>query len=212
MKSTMWVVKLGGSLAASPALQGWLEVLAEAGGGRAIIVPGGGAFANQVRRAQRIWGFDDRTAHHMAILAMQQYGLMLTGLQGILGKASGLEGLQRLLKQGKVAVWLPSIEQLDKAAVPASWDVTSDSLAAWLAREMKAAHLVLVKSIPLDAPRKFVGSLWQEGLVDKAFADFIAEADFRTWLYSRDDFRRFQRALRGFSANASPIALTKPGP
>ena len=48
----MWVVKLGGSLAYASELPRWLSALAEGAGGRAIIVPGGGPFADQVRHAQ----------------------------------------------------------------------------------------------------------------------------------------------------------------
>ena len=47
-----------------------------------VIVPGGGAFADQVRLAQQHWQFDDKTAHSMAILAMQQMALLFKGLKG----------------------------------------------------------------------------------------------------------------------------------
>ena len=69
----MIVIKLGGSLAYSKTLIDCLNKIQQRYQGRAvIIVPGGGAFADQVRRAQQHWQFDDITAHHMAILAMQQ--------------------------------------------------------------------------------------------------------------------------------------------
>ena len=63
----MWVVKLGGSLAYSPELPHWLSALAHTD---AVIVPGGGPFADTVRDAQQIWRFDDATAHAMALLAI----------------------------------------------------------------------------------------------------------------------------------------------
>ena len=76
----MWVVKLGGSLARSEALRGWLAVLARAGRGRAVVVPGGGRYADAVRAEQQRWGFDDSTAHSMALLAMDQYGHQLAAI------------------------------------------------------------------------------------------------------------------------------------
>ena len=76
----MWVVKLGGSLQSFPGLRDWVRLIAEQGGGRVVLVPGGGQFADAVRAAQRTAGFDDRTAHGMALFAMEQYGLMLAAL------------------------------------------------------------------------------------------------------------------------------------
>ena len=75
----MWVVKLGGSLNSDPVLPQWLELLAELGGGRVIVVCGGGAFADEVRRAQAHWHFDDLPAHNMAVLAMAQTAYLPTG-------------------------------------------------------------------------------------------------------------------------------------
>ena len=46
----MWVVKLGGSLARDPRLTAWLRMLAEFGGGRVTVVPGGADFADAVRQ------------------------------------------------------------------------------------------------------------------------------------------------------------------
>ena len=45
----MWVVKIGGSLSHDPMLRKWLVELCEVGGGRVVIVPGGGDFADKVR-------------------------------------------------------------------------------------------------------------------------------------------------------------------
>ena len=73
----MWVVKLGGSLAHSPDLNSWLDVFSDPSGIKVVIVPGGGSYADEVRRSQKISGFDDDTAHRMAILAMDKFGLWL---------------------------------------------------------------------------------------------------------------------------------------
>ncbi|MDZ7736033.1 MAG: hypothetical protein U5P41_07960 [Gammaproteobacteria bacterium] len=65
------VIKLGGSLLDSPRLAEWLGILAEHGAGRAVIVPGGGRYADAVRAAQAGQGFDDTTAHRRAMESMQ---------------------------------------------------------------------------------------------------------------------------------------------
>lgn len=82
----MWVVKLGGSLAASDRLPDWLRSLA--GRSDLVLVPGGGPFADQVRAMQARWGFDDATAHHLALLAMEQFGRMLCALLAGLASAA----------------------------------------------------------------------------------------------------------------------------
>src|SRR5215470_3022858 len=140
------VVKLGGSHAFSRHLTAWLDALAQAAG-RVVIVPGGGPFADAVRAAQPQIGFDDRAAHRMALLAMEQYACALASLRAPFVMAHTTAGLKTSLREGKVPVWAPSRMVLRAKDVPWSWDVTSDSLAAWLAGVLRAKLLLLVKSI-----------------------------------------------------------------
>jgi aspartokinase-like uncharacterized kinase len=97
----MWVVKLGGSLAGSERLREWLAALAGQPG--LVLVPGGGPFADAVRAAQGALRFDDATAHHLAMLAMEQYGRALCALQPGLAPAANPE---RLTSATKVEKWL----------------------------------------------------------------------------------------------------------
>ena len=77
----MIVVKLGGSLAKSGLLVNCLQKLNQHyKNSSVVIVPGGGAFADQVRSAQQQFQFNDHTAHKMALLAMQQMALLINGL------------------------------------------------------------------------------------------------------------------------------------
>lgn len=178
----MWVVKLGGSLADSRYLQSWLNALAEHGPGRIVIVPGGGPFADAVRLAQTRQPFPDDCAHAMALLAMHQYALMLHGLCPKLVLENDIAKLAARLAAQECVIWLPDITQLDAAAIPASWDVTSDSLSAWLAGRISASDLLLVKSaiIPNDASWD---KLQSSGIVDAAFAGYVQASHYRVhWL------------------------------
>lgn len=193
-----WVVKLGGSLALSPQLPHWLHALSKT---QAIIVPGGGPFADNVRLAQNRWIFDDRTAHHMAILAMQQYGLMLAGLNPTL-KTLKTGNLQDFPSEARI--WLPDGGELDEAGVPASWAVTSDSLAAWLAAQIGAENLLLVKSLPqsiIDAERKplTLERVVKLGWVDEVFAEYARLGGFRSWLCGPEVMQDLQRGLEAGS-------------
>lgn len=164
------VVKLGGSQALSPTLRPWLRALAGVPG--IVVVPGGGPFADAVRAAQPAMGFDDRAAHHMALLAMAQYGLALAALEPRLVPADGLDAIGHVASGGLVPVWLPWPMLRDAPGLPASWDVTSDSLALWLAGALGARRLLLVK--PRAAETGAVAALVRDGLVDPAFPRFLA--------------------------------------
>src|SRR5215470_5409653 len=103
----MWIVKLGGSLAQDPRLPRWLEMLAEVGGGRVLVVPGGAAFADAVRAAQSHWRFDDLTAHNMAVLAMAQTAHLFHALEPRLVLVSDEAEIRRALHAGQTALWMP---------------------------------------------------------------------------------------------------------
>jgi aspartokinase-like uncharacterized kinase len=173
------IIKLGGSLSRSDTLVDCLNALEKNYRGRAVvIVPGGGAFADQVRLAQQHWQFDDNTAHHMALLAMQQMALMFQGLKPGFAIAHTIAAIQKTLDRQKTVIWSPDIIELDNAGIKASWDITSDSLAAWLAKTVSATELILIKSAAIDAnlnPQQ----LAEQDIVDKAFFDFVAEAEFK---------------------------------
>jgi aspartokinase-like uncharacterized kinase len=170
----MIVLKLGGSLANSGGLTACLAALAGSRG-EVVVVPGGGVFADAVREAQRRFGFSDLAAHHMALLAMEQYALVLVDRLPRLRPCRTLEEMGRAAQAGDPAIWLPTTLALADPTIPQSWNVTADSLAAWLARRVAAERLVLVKSVaaprPLDAD-----ALAASGLVDTAFPSFLASA------------------------------------
>ena len=78
----MIVFKLGGSLLKSGLIKIWLDFITDHFRGGAIIVPGGGVFADHVRSMQINHGFADITAHDMAMHSMAQMGLLLTSFDG----------------------------------------------------------------------------------------------------------------------------------
>jgi aspartokinase-like uncharacterized kinase len=165
------VVKLGGSHAFSEHLAGWVAAIAGCAG-HVVVVPGGGPFADAVRDAQPKIGFDDAAAHHMALLAMEQYGCALTSLNAALVPADSLVAIQQALAAEKVPVWMPARMAL-AADIPASWDITSDSLAAWLAGQLGARQLLLVKHVGLGAATARLPDLIARGIIDEAFPAFL---------------------------------------
>ena len=210
----LWVVKLGGSLAEWPDLRRWVRLL---GGERAVdlvVVPGGGPFADQVRAAQARWRFGDAAAHRMAILAMEQYGLMLCALsRGALVPAATPKAIRAALRNGATPVWLPSRMAFADAErgreVTESWDMTSDSMAAWLAGKLGARQLVLVKSARPPAARG-LAALVRRGLIDRAFPRYAAAGRFGVAVIWREHRAAMARTLRGGSLADALVAVQPP--
>lgn len=159
----MIVVKLGGSHALSPLLPGWIQAIGRAAG-RVVMVPGGGPFADAVRAAQPVMGFDDDAAHDMALMAMAQYGRALTDLAAGFVYADTVDAVRAAVALGRVPIWSPWPMLRAHPDIPRSWDVTSDSLAVWLATALDADGVVLIKHC--DPAR--------EDAVDAAFAAFAS--------------------------------------
>src|SRR5215470_2358935 len=190
------VVKLGGSFAFSADLGDWIAAIAQCAG-RAIIVPGGGPFADAVRAAQAQMGFDDRAAHRMGLLAMEQYGCAIKSLHEALSLADSLDSIRRGLADDRVPVWLPTPMAMGAADIPQSWDVTSDSLAVWLAGKIGAERLVLVKQTEPAHGTARVADLAERDIVDKAFASFLAASGVPAFILGPKDHGALGRLLCG---------------
>jgi len=179
----MWVVKLGGSLLSHPMLAQCLDWLAQQND--VVIVPGGGVYAERVRQAQLVSGWDDVTAHWLAIAAMNQYAQYLHTLQPNLPMLESLEELTRA--KSSVVICLPYQILREHASLPCSWQVTSDSIAAWLAHKLAAQDLLLIKSIRPAGQSASVKDLQQAGVVDEYFDQLLSSAAYATWLLRIED-------------------------
>jgi aspartokinase-like uncharacterized kinase len=188
------VVKIGGSLARDPRLAQWLALLAEAGGGRLVIVPGGGPFADQARDAHARWALDDVVAHNMAVLGMVQYALQMHGMCAALAPCETPEAIGDALRCGRTALWMPYELVRTRADALTSFDVTSDTLAAWLAQRLRASALVLVKSCAIPAGRT-LRECAAAGIVDSRFAGFVREGRYAVELINKDELGRMRALL-----------------
>ena len=194
---SMWVVKIGGSLLGSPELERWLEIFVKYSDGKIIIVPGGGVFADAVREAQKLSNISDEAAHKLALLAMDQYGHLLHSLNPKLATASSELEIDERTWQHRAIVWLPSQMVLADDTIPQNWDVTSDSIAAWLAEKLDATHLILLKSDKPDESALGLKVITEEGLVDFAFQNFVRNKLFSTWVVNKSDYAHFEDGACG---------------
>ncbi|MGV0005136.1 MAG: hypothetical protein ACNYPG_00630 [Candidatus Porifericomitaceae bacterium WSBS_2022_MAG_OTU9] len=163
MAAAVVVVKIGGSLMDSPQLCLWLKAVQCR---RAVLVPGGGAFADAVRIAQGGQAFADEAAHEMAILAMWQFGIMCCSLHHDMKLFTTVAQGEKILAAGLTPVWCPHYMAMQWQDLPHNWSVTADTLSLRLAAAMGAGDLILVKS----APPKIIGQVPADGIIDEAFA------------------------------------------
>jgi len=143
------VIKVGGSLAQNPEK---LRTLCEKIGAlsmshRLVVVPGGGEFADTVRQLDDRFLLSGRASHCMAVLAMDQYGLLLNDLTANSVVVQGLRETQTALAQGKLPIFLPSQLLFAEDPLENSWEITSDSIALYLATKLEAQRLLLVTDV-----------------------------------------------------------------
>ena len=137
------VVKVGGSLIdCVPSLIQQIDTRAAERHQSVLIVPGGGIFANNIRKFQESSGISDNAAHWMAVLAMEQYAYYIMDRIDI-RSIDNLDGL----KQGASLLLPYGLLRRDDRGLPHSWDVTSDTIAAWVAQRTSS---ILVKATDVD--------------------------------------------------------------
>jgi aspartokinase-like uncharacterized kinase len=177
MQEPLWVVKVGGGLLAEAGLLARVgKALAALAAHRPIvIIPGGGPFADLVRQFDRERGLSATAAHWMAILAMDQYAWVVAGEIPGSRLVEDRPGVLEAHRAGAVPVLAPSRWLRAADELPHRWEVTSDSLAAYLAMLLGADELLLVK--PVSGGRE---------LVDPWFAR-VAPADLRVRIVAGEE-------------------------
>jgi 5-(aminomethyl)-3-furanmethanol phosphate kinase len=216
------VVKVGGGLgrgAGEDALRALCRILGELGERHALlVVPGGGRFADAVREADRRFGVRATTSHRMAILGMEQFGWLLSDL---IPGAERCADLARAggLAVGRTTVLLPARLALD--ALPASWQVTSDSIAAWVAGQVGADRLVLLKEVdglfaewpargqPLARLTVAELAALRPGGVDAYLPTALERASFETWVIGGRDPERVVKLFESGTTVGTWIAAAR---
>ena len=172
------LLKVGGSLGRGADLRPLMQRIALlARRRRLLVLPGGGAFADLVRAQTARQRLDEKTAHHMALLAMDQYGLLLSSLTRRSTAVDNLRAAELVAESGRVPVLLASSWIQRETSLERSVRLTSDSIAAFIAGRLMAANLVLLKSVTRGAgripDRAAAGALARRGVVDPLFSRML---------------------------------------
>lgn len=200
-------IKIGGSLSRGKDLKELGREVARLGQRhRLLIVPGGGDFADQVRESYKRYSLSDTTAHYMALLAMDQYGYMLNEMIEGSSLVEDVQSVGKVVETGRAAVLLPSAMVMRTYTLPHSWQVTSDSIAAWVTWEAKCPRLVLLKDVDglLDSSRKLIAKMTvnelagHAGGVDEYLGRLLTSAQLEVWIING---RHPQRLFELLSTN-----------
>lgn len=204
------VIKVGGSLGQSPALPNLMQIISKLGNRHKIlIVPGGGAFANAIRDYDQRFGVAQDTGHWMSILAMDQYGHLLASMIADSTLVHGLAAARETLSSGRIPILLTYNLLRQTDALPKSWDITSDSIAVWLADLAGARQVVLLKSVDglfsdthgtngggelleTASPSQVQG---YGGVVDRSFASIFKKTTLAAWLVNGKHPERLDQLL-----------------
>ncbi|MET0638661.1 MAG: uridylate kinase [Hyphomicrobium sp.] len=188
------VVKVGGSIAETGRLTSVLEMIAAA---RVplVVVPGGGPFADAVRKLQPELQFSDAVAHRIAMLAMEQMAECMVSLQAGLKIARSLDDISEAVMDGQIPVWAPLQMIGNDETIAANWAATSDSLSARLA-ELLDTRLVLLKSVSVDGNAS-AKELALQGVVDRLFPEIVARAELSWSIFGPGDDAALSALLAG---------------
>lgn len=191
------VIKVGGSLLDWPELPRRLAAFLDRQRGqeaclreRAVLVAGGGAFADLIRAMDQTHALGDQKAHCLAIRSLDLTAELLAALlpgSAVVHRADDLWACRKLeqvpiLAPGRL---LAEVDDRGPGPLPASWDVTSDSIAARIAVLLGARRLILLKSVGLssDVDR---GEAARLGLVDAMFPRIASALDVVELVCLRD--------------------------
>lgn len=174
------VLKLGGSLLDLGDLPDRLRsVLTMLGDDRPLLVCGGGDAADIVRRWHETHGLDEEQSHWLALESVRLNQRLLLTLLPELELVSNRAAAESAWARGKVPLLdlmsFVSIEESQAEAgtapLPHTWDVTSDSLAGWVAIRWPTSRLVLLKSaeLPIRENGWSLQDAANTGLVDRHF-------------------------------------------
>jgi aspartokinase-like uncharacterized kinase len=173
------VIKLGGSLldldGLADRLQSWLATQSPT---RCLIIVGGGRLADEIRGACLRHHLDDVAAHWLCVRLLGVTSELVHRLLPSWRLVKRYEELPAALAVDKPVLFdteqfLREMEpMLPGTALPQSWDVTSDSIAARLAAVLDADELVLLKSsLPTAAT---MIETRESGYVDRFFPTVAA--------------------------------------
>ncbi|MFX1514576.1 MAG: hypothetical protein ACFFCQ_18580 [Promethearchaeota archaeon] len=169
-----------------------------------VIIPGGGICAQKVREWHQHLDFSDETAHYAAIATMDVYAWILADLL----KCSPPIPFSKLSIDDKgIKVIAPSLtfknsENLHPLIKKTFWEITSDSLAAWVAKDL-SQRLILLKILPTELNElkfkplsdKEIEKCHRLRVIDEVLPELVKQYNLSIYLCDAMDPKDLQRYL-----------------
>ncbi|WP_297827767.1 delta 1-pyrroline-5-carboxylate synthetase [uncultured Methanobrevibacter sp.] len=133
-----WVIKIGGSLFPRKAI----ELANALEGQNCLFVIGGGEFANLIRKYDVEIGFSQDVTHETAIDSMDILAKLLNDKLAFTEISYTIEEANRISDSNKIPIMICSEILKENEPFKHSWDVTSDSIAAYIASLLNAKILI----------------------------------------------------------------------
>jgi len=190
------IVKVGGSL--FPRIPDLVPVLTKSER-PLLLIPGGGPFADTIRRCD----VDNDSAHWMAVAAMEQFGWFIA--------SRGIPSTTGVVIPRETTVLLPYRYFTQNDVLPHTWDVTSDTIAAWIAGNLHL-DLLLLKSVDgifiNGSLRKQVTGPLKSDVIDPFFIPFVLKNKIKTTIINGSQPDRAEKFLKGEIVTCSEIGTT----
>jgi aspartokinase-like uncharacterized kinase len=132
----------------------------------------------------------------MAILAMDQFAYLLADLVPDVALVRDHASATKICQEKRLPVFAPSTLLLDHDPLPHSWNVTSDSIAAWLAARWQIKLLALLKTIDLPTNEAQVDDLIASELVDPYFGHAL-QPETTCWIIDGRQPEHLAALLKG---------------
>jgi len=174
-----------------------------------LIVPGGGEFADLVRKIDNKFLLSPELSHRMAILAMEQTGYLLLNFSD---RFRALHSLDRIGDIEGIAVLMPSHLLLSRNDLPASWGITSDSIALYISSLVNSEKLILLKDVDgiYDRdPKRYKNAelihelyvrelkMIKQSCVDKGFPELLTKYGIEVFIINGKYPERIKNAIEG---------------
>ena len=150
--SVKQVVKIGGSLFPNYAI----ELANKLENTNSCIVLGGGEFANLIRKYNDEIGFSDEVNHWTAIDCMDIIAKLVNDKVDSAKLAYSINEVNKISDDGFTPIFVVSKFLRDEDPFECSWDVTSDSIAAYVSHLLNANLLIVtnVNGIYTQEPKE----------------------------------------------------------
>ncbi len=165
---------------------------------RAVLV-GGGGVADLVRSWDRAYKLGGERSHDLALAAMAFNAQFVNAVLRDSVVVAKRSSIRKACADGSIAVLDPRrvLDEAEKRSaqrLPRCWNVTSDSIAAFLSISWRATALVLVKSSPRPAGQNAAAAA-RRGLVDKYFPKVAGGVPLVAWANLRSKRLAIERWL-----------------